>query len=60
MGKDRQVGKREREKGRYWNWLFKKVIDRLPLKISYWIILTGRPFDIFSLAMELKGVQSIT
>lgn len=35
----------------------KKNVDRLPLKISYWISLT----DIFfSLDVELKGVQHIT
>lgn len=45
LGKDRQVEKSEREAEREPEKLaFQKAIDRLPLKISYWISLTETAF----------------
>lgn len=45
VGKDRQVKERVREAEREMEKLaFQKAIDRLPLKISYWISLTETAF----------------
>lgn len=45
VGKDRQVEGRVREAEREMEKLaFQKAIDRLPLKISYWISLTETAF----------------
>lgn len=45
VGKDRQVEKRDREAERETEKLaFQKAIDRLPLKISYWISLRETAF----------------
>lgn len=45
VGKDRQVEERVREAEREMEKLaFQKAIDRLPLKISYWISLTETAF----------------
>lgn len=49
VGKDRQVEKRGREREREAEretekLAFQKAIDRLPLKISYWISLTEAAF----------------
>lgn len=49
VGKDRQVEKRGRERGseaerETEKLAFQKAIDRLPLKISYWISLTEAAF----------------
>lgn len=45
MEKARRVEKREGEAGRETEKLaFQKAIDRLPLKISYWISLTETAF----------------
>lgn len=44
-GGNRRVGRREGEAGRKTEKLaFQKAIDRLPLKISYWISLTETAF----------------